>query len=109
CAVSGRGVAAGRGGGAACGRERAPTGGADVGGREGFGCDGASVVERVGRESGTTAGRAPGGGQLSTRFTIERMRTLVLAAGVLLLVALAVFLAVGKLKDPFNTKELPKR
>jgi lipopolysaccharide export system protein LptA len=43
------------------------------------------------------------------RFTIERLRTLVLAAGVLLLIALAGFLAVGKLKNRFNLKELPKR
>ena len=37
------------------------------------------------------------------------MRTLTLAAGVLLLAALAVFLAVGKWKNPLNVKELPKR
>jgi lipopolysaccharide export system protein LptA len=37
------------------------------------------------------------------------MRTLVLAAGVLLLLALAAFLILGKLKNPFNYKELPKR
>ena len=43
------------------------------------------------------------------RFTIERLRTLVLAAGVLLVVALVVFLAVGKLKNPVNLKEIPKR
>ena len=43
------------------------------------------------------------------RFTIERMRTLVLAAGVLLLGALAAFLALGKLKNPLNLKEIPKR
>ena len=43
------------------------------------------------------------------RLTIERMRTLVLAAGVLLLLALAAFLIIGKWKNPFNTKELPKR
>jgi len=43
------------------------------------------------------------------RFTIERLRTLVLAAGVLLVVALAVFLVVGKWKNPLNLKELPKR
>jgi lipopolysaccharide export system protein LptA len=34
---------------------------------------------------------------------------LVLAAGVLLVAALAVFLAVGKLKNPLNVKEIPKR
>jgi lipopolysaccharide export system protein LptA len=43
------------------------------------------------------------------RFTIERLRTLVLAAGVLLVGALVVFLAVGKWKNPLNLKELPKR
>jgi len=43
------------------------------------------------------------------RFTIERMRTLVLAAGVLLLVALAVFLVVGRWKKPLNLKDMPKR
>jgi lipopolysaccharide export system protein LptA len=43
------------------------------------------------------------------RFTIERLRTLVLGAGVLLVVALAVFLAVGKFKSHFNLRELPKR
>src|SRR5258708_3457768 len=34
---------------------------------------------------------------------------MVLAAGVLLLVALGVFLAVAKFRNPFNLKELPKR
>jgi lipopolysaccharide export system protein LptA len=42
------------------------------------------------------------------RFTIERLRTLVLAAGVLLVIALAVFLAVGKWKRHFNVRELLK-
>jgi lipopolysaccharide export system protein LptA len=37
------------------------------------------------------------------------MRTLVLAAGVLLVVALAVFLAIGKWKNPFNRRDLPQR
>jgi lipopolysaccharide export system protein LptA len=37
------------------------------------------------------------------------MRTLVLAAGVLLLVALASFLAIGKWKNPFNLKDVPKQ
>jgi lipopolysaccharide export system protein LptA len=37
------------------------------------------------------------------------LRTLVLAAGVLLVVALAVFLAIGKWKHPFNRKDLPQR
>ena len=42
-------------------------------------------------------------------FTIERLRTIVLAAGVLLLVSLGVFLAIGKFKNRFNLRELPKR
>jgi lipopolysaccharide export system protein LptA len=37
------------------------------------------------------------------------MRTLVLAAGVLLLGSLLVFLAVGKWKNPFNRRDLPSR
>ena len=37
------------------------------------------------------------------------MRTLVLAAGVLLVVALAVFLAIGKWRNPFNRRDLPQR
>jgi lipopolysaccharide export system protein LptA len=37
------------------------------------------------------------------------MRTLILAAGVLLVVALVVFLAVGKWKNPFNRRDLPQR
>jgi lipopolysaccharide export system protein LptA len=37
------------------------------------------------------------------------LRTLVLLAGVLLVVALGVFLARGKLKNPLNLKELPRR
>lgn len=43
------------------------------------------------------------------RLTIERMRTLVLSAGVLLVAALVVFLAVGKWKNPFNRRDLPER
>ena len=43
------------------------------------------------------------------RFTIERIRTLVLAAGVLLVVVLAAFLAVGRWKNPFNRRDIPKR
>ena len=43
------------------------------------------------------------------RFTIERMRTLVLAAGVLLVLALAAFLAVGKWKSALNGRDLPKK
>ena len=37
------------------------------------------------------------------------MRTAVLAAGVLLVVALAVFLAIGKWKNPFNRRDIPGR
>jgi lipopolysaccharide export system protein LptA len=43
------------------------------------------------------------------RFTIERIRTLVLAAGVLLVVALGVFLAIGRFKSPFSRRDIPKR
>ena len=37
------------------------------------------------------------------------MRTLVVVAGVLLVAALVVFLAVGKWKNPFNRRDIPKR
>jgi lipopolysaccharide export system protein LptA len=37
------------------------------------------------------------------------MRTLILAAGVLLLVALVAFLAMGKWKNPFNRRDLPQQ
>jgi lipopolysaccharide export system protein LptA len=37
------------------------------------------------------------------------MRTVVLAAGVLLVVALVAYLVVGKWKNPLNLKELPQR
>jgi lipopolysaccharide export system protein LptA len=43
------------------------------------------------------------------RLTIEKMRTLVLGAAVLLLVALGLFLAVGKGKNPFNRRDLPQQ
>lgn len=43
------------------------------------------------------------------RLTIERLRTLVLAAGLILLAALVAFLAIGKWKHPFNAHDLPKR
>ncbi|MGB6691473.1 MAG: hypothetical protein WBE76_26860 [Terracidiphilus sp.] len=43
------------------------------------------------------------------RFTIERLRTVVLTAGVLLVVALGVFLARGKWKNPFKNRDIPKR
>src|SRR6185437_6028750 len=42
-------------------------------------------------------------------FTIERMRTLVLAAGVLLVIALAAFLAVGKWRNVLSGRDLPKK
>ena len=43
------------------------------------------------------------------RLTIERLRTLVLAAGILLIVALVAILAIGKIRNPLNRKDLPKR
>jgi len=43
------------------------------------------------------------------RLTIERLRTLVLVAAVLLLVATVGFLAVGKWKNPFNRRDLPAK
>jgi lipopolysaccharide export system protein LptA len=43
------------------------------------------------------------------RLTIERMRTLVLAAGALLVVALVAFLAVARWKTHFILREIPKR
>ena len=43
------------------------------------------------------------------RFTIERLRTLVLAAGIILLAALVAFLAIGKWRHSFNARDLPKR
>jgi lipopolysaccharide export system protein LptA len=43
------------------------------------------------------------------RFTIERLRTMVLAAGVLLVVALGVFLGLAKFRNPFSRKDLPQR
>jgi lipopolysaccharide export system protein LptA len=43
------------------------------------------------------------------QFTIERLRTAVLAAGVLLLVSLGAFLALARFKSHFNLRELPKR
>jgi lipopolysaccharide export system protein LptA len=41
------------------------------------------------------------------RFTIERLRTLVLVAGVLLVIALGVFLGVGKFRNRFNRRDIP--
>jgi lipopolysaccharide export system protein LptA len=43
------------------------------------------------------------------QFTIERLRTLVLAAGVVLIGSLILFLARGRLKNPLNLKELPQK
>ncbi|HUB30653.1 MAG TPA: hypothetical protein VL967_13190, partial [Terracidiphilus sp.] len=43
------------------------------------------------------------------RFTIERIRTLVLAAGVLLLAALAFFLVSAKWKSLLNRRDMPQR
>ncbi|HVZ83060.1 MAG TPA: LptA/OstA family protein [Terracidiphilus sp.] len=43
------------------------------------------------------------------RFTIERIRTLVLVAGGLLVVVLVAFLAIGKWKHRFISHDLPKR
>jgi lipopolysaccharide export system protein LptA len=43
------------------------------------------------------------------RLTIERLRTLVLASGILLIVALVAFLALGRWKNRLNLKEIPKR
>jgi lipopolysaccharide export system protein LptA len=41
------------------------------------------------------------------RFTIERLRTLVLVAGVLLVIALGLFLGVGKFRNRFNKRDIP--
>lgn len=43
------------------------------------------------------------------RITIERLRTLVLVAGVLLIAALVVFLGVGKWRSRLNLREIPKK
>ncbi len=43
------------------------------------------------------------------RLTIERMRTLVLVAGGLLLLSLVIFLAVGRWKNPFNRTDVPRK
>ncbi|HEY1984939.1 MAG TPA: hypothetical protein VGG85_05995 [Terracidiphilus sp.] len=42
-------------------------------------------------------------------FTIERLRTLVLVLGALLVVALVAFLAIGRWRSHFNLREIPKR
>ncbi len=43
------------------------------------------------------------------RLTIERMRTLVIAAGVLLIAALGVFLVFAKFRNPFKIRDLPQK
>jgi lipopolysaccharide export system protein LptA len=43
------------------------------------------------------------------QFTIERLRTLVLVAGLVLVVALGLFLARARLMNPINWKELPQK
>ncbi len=43
------------------------------------------------------------------RFTIERLRTLVLVAGVLLVIALGVFLGAAKFRNRFIRKDLPQK
>ncbi len=43
------------------------------------------------------------------RLTIERIRTLVLAAGVLLVMAIAGFLVLNKWKSPLNRRDIPGR
>ncbi len=43
------------------------------------------------------------------RFTIERIRTVILVAGILLVVGLGVFLALGRFRSPFSKRDLPKK
>ena len=43
------------------------------------------------------------------QITIERLRTLVLAAGIVLVAALVVFLGIARFHNRLNTRELPKR
>jgi len=43
------------------------------------------------------------------RLTIERIRTAVLIAGGLLLIALGVFLTIGQWRSHFNRSDLPKK
>ena len=42
-------------------------------------------------------------------LNIERLRTLVLASGILLVVALVAFLVIGKWRNPFNRRDIPER
>ena len=51
----------------------------------------------------------PGVANSSKRFTIERLRTLVLVAGVVLVVALGLFLARGRIRNPLSRLDLPGR
>ncbi len=43
------------------------------------------------------------------RLTIERLRTLVVVTAVLLLAATVGFLAIGKIRNPFKTRDLPQK
>lgn len=43
------------------------------------------------------------------RLTIERLRTLILAAGILLIAALIAFLVLAHFKNRFNAREIPRR
>ena len=43
------------------------------------------------------------------RLSIERLRTLILVAGILLVAALVVFLILGRWRNPFNRKDLPHK
>jgi lipopolysaccharide export system protein LptA len=43
------------------------------------------------------------------RLTIERLRTLILAAGVLLIAALGVFLVLARYRNPLKGRDIPKR
>jgi lipopolysaccharide export system protein LptA len=43
------------------------------------------------------------------RFTIERIRTIILVAGVMLVIALGVYLTIGRWRSPFSRRDLPKK
>jgi len=43
------------------------------------------------------------------RFTIERIRTLILIAGLVLVASLGVFLTLGRWRSPFSRRDLPKK
>jgi lipopolysaccharide export system protein LptA len=68
-----------------------------------------SELGKPGAAASSATDDAAQGDELTVRFTIERMRALVVAAGVLLVAALVIFLAVGKWKNPFNRRDLPQR